>query len=105
MISASLSGRLARDPDQLETKTGKPMAAVNLAVNAGGRGEEQTAWVRVICFGRNATRAALHQKGDMLAAMGRLELSRWTGDDGTERESWQLIADALASARLAQNEN
>lgn len=105
MISASLSGRLARDPDELKTKTGAPMTAVSLAVNAGGRGEEATAWVRVICFGRNATRAALHQKGEMLAAMGRLELSRWKGEDGTERESWQLIADALASARLAQGES
>lgn len=105
MINASLSGRLARDPDELETKSGKPMTAANLAVNAGGRGEEATAWVRVICFGRNAKRAALHRKGDMLAVMGRLELSRWTGDDGAERESWQLIADALASARLAQGES
>ena len=102
MMQVSLYGRLGKDPQQIQTKTGTPMAAASVAVDVGQRDQEATVWVRVVCFNKLADQLAKHAKADPIAASGRLELSRWTGDDGAERESWQLIADAIVSARTVR---
>ncbi len=101
-MQASVFGRLGKDAQTIQTKSGKPMAAASLAVDVSPRDSEATAWFRVVAFGRLAEQLARHQKGDTLAASGRVELSCWTGDDGQKRESWQLIADALHSARTVK---
>jgi single-stranded DNA-binding protein len=102
MIHASVYGRLGKDAQAIETRTGKPMAAVSLAVDVTSRDSEATVWVRVVAFGKTAEVLSQHAKGEALAAAGRLELTRWTGDDGTERETWQLIADHVHSARTVR---
>jgi hypothetical protein len=38
----------------------------------------------------------------LAAEAGRLELSKWTDANGTERESWNLTADSLVSARTVR---
>jgi single-stranded DNA-binding protein len=102
MMQASIYGRLGRDAETLETKTGTPMAVASVAVNVGQRDADTTVWVKVLAFGRLAERLAGHGKGELLAASGRVEISRWTGSDGTERETWQLLADALHSTRTVR---
>lgn len=102
MMHASLYGRLGKDAQPIETKTGKAMTAVSVAVDVSSRDGEATIWVRVIAFGAAAELLAKHAKGDALSATGRLELSRWKGDDGTEREAGQMIADHFVSARTAR---
>jgi len=103
MLQVSLYGRLGKDAQAFETKTGNPMSAASVAVDVGGRdGEAVTLWVRVLAFGRLAEALAKHTKGETLAASGRLKLSRWTGEDGVARETWQLVADYLHSARTAR---
>ena len=102
MMYASLYGRLGKDAHEIKTRTGNPMAAASLAVNVGARDKEVTLWVRVVAFGKLAELLAQHLKADMVAASGRLELSHWKGDDGTERESWQLVADSVHSARTVR---
>jgi single-stranded DNA-binding protein len=102
MMYTSVYGRLGKDAQTIKTSTGNPMAAANLAVDVGGRDKEATLWVRVVAFGKLAELLAEHRKADMLAASGRLELSHWTGEDGTERDSWQLIADSLHSSRTVR---
>lgn len=99
MMHASVYGRLGRDAQTIETRTGKPMAGASIAVDVSPRDGDATVWVRVVAFGRVAEALAAHKKGEMLSASGRLELTKWTGDDGAERESWQLFADTLVSAR------
>lgn len=102
MMQVSLYGRLGKDAQLIETKTGNPMCAASLAVDVSGRDGEATLWVRVLAFGKLAELLQGHAKGDTLAASGRLELSRWQGEDGTERESWQLVAVHLHSARTVR---
>lgn len=102
MMHAAIHGRLGKDPSLIQTKTGKAMTTASVAVDVSQRDSEATLWVRVICFGRLADQLARHTKGDTLNAAGRLELSKWTADDGAERESLQLIADALVSARTVR---
>ena len=102
MMQASIHGRLGKDPKPIETKTGKPMTKASVAVDVSQRDSEATLWVRVVAFGRLADALAKHAKGETLSAAGRFELSRWTDAEGNERENWQLIADALVSARTVR---
>lgn len=103
MIQASIYGRLGADPVERQTQGGKAMVTVSIAVNAGrADAAEETAWISVAAFGRNASALARHQKGDLLAAMGSLHRSRFTGRDGQERESWSLTVDSIMSARTVR---
>lgn len=102
MLQAVLYGRLGKDAQAIPTKSGNPMTAANVAVDVSPRDTDSTIWVRVIAFGKVAEALARHAKGETLAAAGRLELTKWTADDGTERESWQMVADTVQSARTVR---
>ncbi len=41
-------------------------------------------------------------RGDPLSVSGRLQVRRWTDSDGAGREQWQVIADAIVSARAVR---
>jgi len=100
-------GRLARDPETRETRTGKPMCTATMAVDVtrqeDGRGKDADPWwLRIDAFGRNAEILARHVKGEPLSVGGRLELSRYRGRDGADRESWQVVADSVVSSRAVR---
>jgi single-strand DNA-binding protein len=100
-MHSSVHGRAAFEPRQHTTKSGNPMTSVRLAVDVTGRdeGDAQTLWVDVLGFGRAADDLARVEKGAMVSAMGKLTRGAYTGKDGTERESWTLLADAVLTAR------
>ena len=102
MMQAAVHGRLGADPKPIQTKTGKAMTTASLAVDVSQRDSEATIWLRLVTFGRLAEDLAKHRKGETLSASGRVELSRWMAEDNTAREAWQLIADALVSARTVR---
>ena len=103
MIRASIYGRLGGDPVERNTRNGNVMMTVSLAVNAARHGaEEETVWISLAAFGRAAEALARHQKGDLLAAMGPLHRTRFTGRDGIEREGWSLTVEAIVSARTVR---
>ena len=97
-------GRLVADPRAIETRSGKPMTAARLAANVecrDGAGEtgEETLWLSVLAFGRVAEDLARHAKGDPVSVSGRVRLERYVAGDGDERETWQVLADAVVSSR------
>jgi len=104
MIHAALYGRLAKDPQPRTTATGKPMAIATLAVDAtpNNADAEETLWVSVLAFGWQAETLERHRKGEMVAVSGRLTQSRWTGQDGQERTSLNLIVDTMVSSRTVR---
>ena len=103
MITASVYGRLGANPQERVTRNGKTMVTVSLAVNAARNGtEEETVWISLAGFDKSAEALARHQKGDLLAAMGPLHRTRFTGRDGTEREGWSLTVEAIVSARTVR---
>ena len=103
MIQASLYGRLGGDPVERKTGGGKVMVTAFLAVNAGqADAGEQTVWFSLVAFGRTAELLIRHRKGDLLAAMGPLYRTRFTGRDGENREGWSLTAAAIMSARTVR---
>ena len=93
----SVYGRLARDSENVATKSGKPMTTATLAVDQGeGR---PTLWVKLIAFGERAEHLTAHGKGDSLSALGRLQMSEWTDREGQARQTLELVVDTLVSAR------
>ena len=57
----------------------------------------------MVSFGRVADDLARHAKGDLVSLAGRMQLSRFTSStSGEVRESWQVVADALVSARTVR---
>lgn len=92
-------GRLAKDPTERTTKTGNPMAVASMAVDCGQEMGTETLWLSVLAFGALAEKLMGHAKGEMVAVSGRVTKGRYTAADGTERESFTMLADSLASAR------
>ena len=107
-MSAQLSayGRLGRDPRPVETSSGKAMTVASRGDGSrAGKREtgEGTLWLDVVSFGRVADDLARHAKGDLVSVAGRMQLSRFTSStSGEVRESWQVVADALVSARTVR---
>lgn len=103
MIRAALYGRLGADPVEHETKPGKSMITASLAVSAGRPdADEETVWFSLAAFGRAAETLARHVKGDLIAAMGPLHRTRFTGRDGQERQGWSLTAESIVSAQTVR---
>ena len=103
MIRASIYGRIGGDPVERTTRNDKVMVTTSIAVNAArNSAEQETVWISLAAFGRAAEVLARHQKGDLLATMGPLHRTRFTGRDGTEREGWSLTVEAIMSARTVR---
>lgn len=104
MIVASIHGRIGGDPVSSETKSGKPMTRCSIVVDVtpGNAETEESVWVSVLAFSRAADDLARCSKGESLSAMGRLTRGRYIAKDGTERESWSLLADAVVTTRSAR---
>ena len=104
MMQTSIHGRAGSDPVTGETKTGKPMTRLNLAVDvtAHGAEEPETLWVTIMAFGNVAEALNRAAKGETLTAMGKLTRGRYRAPDGTERESWTLLADSVLTTRSAR---
>lgn len=102
-MSASIAvyGRLTGEPKAIDTKTGTRMAVATLAVDIGDD-EVPTLWLGLACFGRLADDLLRHANGEPVSASGRLQVRRWAGPDGAQREQWQVVADALVSARTVR---
>lgn len=98
---ASLYGRLGQDPQQRTSQSGKDWATGSLAVTLGS-GDEQDApatWFGIVAFGKVAESLCKHRKGDLISVSGRLQLNRWRGQNGEDREQMQVVCDSIVSAK------
>ncbi len=94
MITASISGRAAFDPREIQTKSGTPMTTIRLACSDSEG--SSTVWVDLVTFNYNAQWLARAAKGDRIAAMGEMKLNQWKDQrTGEDREVLQLVADSL----------
>ena len=105
-MSAHISahGRLARDPQQRETKGGKPMTLASIACDVTGHnaeGDSETMWLSLMAFGDQAEVLAKCKGGASVSVIGRLTRSRYL-KDGVERESWSCMVDGLLTTRSAR---
>jgi single-strand DNA-binding protein len=93
-----LLGHLTRDPELRATPGGTPVAQFGLGVTrawrtAAGDLQEETCFVEVVVWGRQAEAVAAHlTKGRAVFVAGRLQLDRWTADGGERRSRLKVVA-------------
>lgn len=94
-----LIGNLGADPEVRHTNDGNPIVNLRVATserwrdrNSGER-RERTEWHRVVIFNERLGEVAqkyLH-KGSKVYLEGQLQTRKWTGQDGQERYSTEVV--------------
>ena len=87
----TLVGRLAADPEMVDTRAGKK-ASLRVATNGG----EQTEFHSVSFWGpRAATAGEYLQKGRLIYLEGRLHGSSWQDAQGNRHRSYEILGDTF----------
>ncbi|MFY4731411.1 single-stranded DNA-binding protein [Nitrospira sp. BLG_2] len=98
---AIIVGVVGQDPEINQTEQSM-VVRISIATNEKwkdpktGEDREETEWHRVIFFGKLAEIASNYvKKGEKLFIEGRLKTSKYTGKDGIERASTQIVANNM----------
>jgi single-strand DNA-binding protein len=96
-----LVGNLTADPELRHTGGGTPVCGLRIAVN-GRKRDESGNWVdkpnyfTVNVFGNQAENCAQYlAKGRPVAIDGRLDWREWQAQDGSKRQTVEVIADSV----------
>ena len=96
-----LIGRLTKDPEVRNTPSGQSVASLSLATNRvwkdkNGQKQEQTEFHNVVLWGRLAEIAGQYlTKGQEAYFEGRLQTRKFTGKDGVERRTTEIVAENM----------
>jgi single-strand DNA-binding protein len=95
-----ITGNLTRDPELRSTPGGTPVCSLRVAVNS--RRKEGDQWVDkpnyfdVTVWGSQGENCAQYlNKGRPVAIDGRLNWREWDAQDGSKRQSVDIIADSV----------
>ena len=92
-----LIGRLTRDPEMRYTTSGLAVTSFSIAVdrrNKNQQGEKQTDFFRCTAWRQSAEFVSTYaSKGRLVAVEGRIELNKFTGQDGIEKQSADIVCD------------
>ena len=94
-----LMGNLTRDPEQRTLPSGQPVTEFGLAISRryrtpSGDNREETTFVEVCLFGRQAETAAQYlRKGRPVFIEGRLRYDSWEGKDGQKRSRLMVVGE------------
>ena len=92
-------GRLGKDPEVRHTNNGGKIASFSLATSeswndrASGERKEKTEWHRVVIFSTGLCDIAEKylRKGSQVYLEGQLQTRKWTGDDGNDRYTTEVV--------------
>ena len=95
-----LMGRLTRDPELRRTQSGLPVVSFSIAVDRdfGTRedGSKETDFVDIVAWRSTAEFVQKYfSKGRMAVVSGRLQMRRWTDNQGNKRISAEVVADSV----------
>jgi len=96
-----LVGRLTRDPEIRNTASGQTVASLSMATNRfwkdkNGQKQEKTEFHNVVLWGRLAEIAGQYlTKGQEAYIEGRMETRKYTGKDGIERRTTEVVAENM----------
>ena len=91
-------GNLGRDPEMRFTAGGQALATFSVACNRryttrDGEQRDETEWVRVVCWGRQAEIAGQYlQRGSPVYVEGRLQTRSWEDQQGQTRYMTEVVA-------------
>ena len=94
-------GRLTRDPEVKQTKSGRSVTDLSIAAteaykNKDGEQAERTCFIDVAAWGKLAETCGEYlKKGSPILVEGRLKLDRWEAADGQKRSKHRLTADRI----------
>jgi single-strand DNA-binding protein len=105
-----LIGNLTRDPELRYTPSGTAVCTFGLATNRswtpndGGDRQEETEYHRVVAWAKLAEICSqLLYKGRKVYVEGRLQTRKWTGQDGQERETTEVVIDNMIALGAPKN--
>ena len=96
-----LVGNLGNDPEVKYTQGGMAITTISLATTSSrkdkeGNQQEKTEWHRVKLFGKLGEIAGEYlKKGSSAYIEGRIEYGKFTGKDGVEKYTTDIIADEM----------
>jgi single-strand DNA-binding protein len=96
-----LVGNLGNDPETRYTQGGMAVTKISLATSSvrkdkDGNQQERTDWHRVTMFGKLGEIAAEYlKKGSQVYIEGSIRYDKYTGTDGVEKYSTDIIADEM----------
>lgn len=96
-----LVGRLTRDPEIRTTGSGQTVATIGMATNnfwtdKSGQRQEKTEFHTVVLWGRLAEIAGQYlTKGAEAFVEGRLQTRAYTGKDGVERKTTEIVGESM----------
>ena len=93
-----LMGRLTRDPELRRTQAGIPVATFSLAVDHDipnrETGERGVDFIDVVVWRQTAEFVSKYfAKGRMAVVSGRLQMRKWTDNQGNKRTNAEVVAD------------
>jgi len=94
-----LVGNLGRDPEVRYSKDGNKIVNMSLATSeswndkSSGERREKTEWHRVVIFNDRLCEIAEKylNKGSKIYVEGQLQTGKWTGNDGQERYTTEVV--------------
>lgn len=98
---AILVGNLGNDPETKYTQGGMAVTRISLATSSvrkdkEGNAVESTQWHRVVFFGKLGEIAGEYlKKGSQVYVEGSIKYDKFTGQDGVEKYTTDIIADEL----------
>ena len=98
---AILVGRLTRDPEVRTTTSGQTVTSISLATNRfwkdkNGQKQDQTEFHNVVLWGRLGEIAGQYlTKGQEAYIEGRLTTRKYTGKDGIEKRTTEIVAENM----------
>lgn len=96
-----LVGNLGNDPDTKYTQAGMAITRISLATTSvrkdrDGNQQERTEWHRVVFFGKLGEIAGEYlRKGSSVYVEGSIRYDKYTGQDGIEKYSTDIVADEM----------
>ncbi|PIP53176.1 single-stranded DNA-binding protein [Candidatus Beckwithbacteria bacterium CG23_combo_of_CG06-09_8_20_14_all_34_8] len=96
-----LIGNLTRDPELRYTPQGTPVCTIGLATNrswtdSNSQRQEETEFHRLVAWNKLAELCSqLLFKGRKIYVEGRLQTRNWTTQDGTERQTTEVVIDDM----------
>jgi len=99
--SVQLIGNLTRDPELRYTQSGRPVCDVGLATSRqwkteSGEKREEVDFHKIVVWGKLGEICSQYlHKGQKAYFQGRLSTRKWTAQDGTERQTTEIIADDM----------
>lgn len=96
-----LIGNVTRDPEMKYTPGGKAVVTFSLATNRSwrtetGENKEEVEYHRLVAWDKLAeTIGQYTKKGSKLHVEGRLQTRKWTGQDGVEKYTTEIIVSTM----------